>query len=207
MCNAIQKGAVSWSGDNPGIYLKPSGQPDADWQVLALYFRVAVSARGSGRGILLLGAPQRGAGYPTAPNLCMADNLPLMRYLLDEFVPCFAAFRGRGALAHVSLLQASSSETCQPDAQSWIERMTADGAELSLCWQELGKPFAADVPPVQSATGRHRMYSLFQGAGSAEIRLNGERLAGQVVERDFLGTRLSSAFLAFSETWVEEQPR
>ena len=53
-----------------------------------------------------------------------------------------------------------------------------------------------------SATGRHEMYSIFLEAGAAEIRLNGTALPGQVAERQFFGRTMSTAFLAFSETWV-----
>jgi hypothetical protein len=46
------------------------------------------------------------------------------------------------------------------------------------------------------------MYSVFLEAGSAEIRLNGTDLPGAVGRRQFFGRDMSTAFLAFSETWV-----
>lgn len=202
--SVIQKGVVSWSGENPGIYLKKASDPQGDWQVLALYFRVIASAYGRGRGILLLGDPAAKAGYPDARNLCIGDNLELMDYLLTSFVPKFGAFRGREALPHVTLLQASSGSTDEKDPTQWMETIAAGDVTLSLTWKGLQCPLAADVGPSISATGEHRMYSLFQGAEKGEIRLNGELLDGVVVERDFLDGKLNSAFLAFAETWVEE---
>ncbi|AGI24765.1 hypothetical protein H681_14475 [Pseudomonas sp. ATCC 13867] len=200
----IQKGIVSWSGENPGIYLKSASDPQGDWQVLALYFRVIASDYGRGRGILLLGEPGAAAGYPAAPNLCIGDNLELMDYLLTRFVPRFGAFRERKALAYVTLLQATESHTDERDPTQWVEHIAAGDVSLSLAWKGLQRPLAADVGPDISATGEHRMYSLFQGAEQGEVRLNGERLEGVVVERDFLDGKLNSAFLAFAETWVEE---
>jgi hypothetical protein len=46
------------------------------------------------------------------------------------------------------------------------------------------------------------MYSVFLEAKSAEVVVNGASLAGTVQERQFFGRRMSTAFLAFSETWV-----
>jgi hypothetical protein len=39
-------------------------------------------------------------------------------------------------------------------------------------------------------------------AKRASILVDGKPLPGKVVPRDFLGRRMSTAFLAFSETWV-----
>ena len=202
---AIQKGTVSWSGENPGIYLKHARDPQGDWQVLALYFRVVASAHGRGRGILLLGEPGTAACFPVAPNLCIGDNLELMDYLLTRFVPRFGAFCDRPALPHVTLLQATGGSTDERDPTQWTETISAGDVSLALTWKGLQSPLAADVGPGISATGSHRMYSLFQGADQGEIRLNGALLDGVVVERDFLDGKLNSAFLAFAETWVEEE--
>jgi len=46
------------------------------------------------------------------------------------------------------------------------------------------------------------MYSPFLEANDALVTVNGRPLEGGVVERDFAGTRKSTAFLAFSETWI-----
>jgi hypothetical protein len=46
------------------------------------------------------------------------------------------------------------------------------------------------------------MYSVFLEAASAEICINGTALAGKVASRQFFGRTMSTAFLAFSETWV-----
>ena len=46
------------------------------------------------------------------------------------------------------------------------------------------------------------MYSLFVEAGSAEIVVNGRVLKGNIYPRQFFGRPMSSAFLAFSETWL-----
>jgi hypothetical protein len=52
------------------------------------------------------------------------------------------------------------------------------------------------------------MFSLFIEARRVTATVNGRRLRGQPVPRDFQGRRSSTAFLAFSETWVRaDAPR
>ena len=39
-------------------------------------------------------------------------------------------------------------------------------------------------------------------AAQASVSVNGQPLVGKVVQRDFADTRKSTAFLAFSESWM-----
>lgn len=200
--SVIDQGIVDWSGENPGIYLKNPDQLDGPWVALAVYFKVVYSAYGRGRGIVVLGAPDIAAGYPDAPNLCLSDNLPLMRHLLDAFVPNYGAFREVPGLKALTLLEATGGGSDTSDPSGWSETLTAGDTRVTMRWAGLGKPFAAKVGVDQTATGRHEMYSLFQGASDGQILLDGKALPGTPIERDFLGGRLSSAFLAFAESWV-----
>lgn len=200
MTNPVNPGRVVWSGDNPGIYLKD----DQDrWQTLSVYFRVVTSPLGSGTGILVLGAPDTAAGWPAVPNLFVSTNEPLMRWLVEHFVSRFASFRAAAGLRAATYLAATSTST-SGDGRGWHEEsMQAAGVSVALRWEGLGTPFAVDVPPAMSATGEHQMYSVFLEAASGSIRVDGAALPGRVIIRDFLGRRMSTAFLAFSETWVE----
>jgi hypothetical protein len=199
MTSPVNAGNVEWSGENPGIYLKDA---QGAWQALAVYFRVVTSPHGRGAGLIVLGAPAAGAGYPAAPNLCLSDNEPLMRWLVEHFVSRFASFRGMAGLAAMTYLAARSFET-RGDGRSFHEEsVRGDGVAAALRWTSLRTPFAVDVPPAMSATGRHQMYSVFVEAEDGTITLDGAKLPGSVIVRDFLGGRMSTAFLAFSETWI-----
>jgi hypothetical protein len=46
------------------------------------------------------------------------------------------------------------------------------------------------------------MPSLFVGCDSAMVKVNGRALPGAPVPRDVAGHRISTAMLAFSETWI-----
>jgi hypothetical protein len=200
MANPINPNAVDWSGENPGIYLRE--REDSPWLALALYFRVVTSGHGRGHGIVVLGSPTEAKGHPAAPNFCITDNQPLMQYLVNDFVTKFATFRQAPGLAAMPYLPATGMKT-QGDAKSFYsETMNAAGVEATLRWEQLSAPFAVDVPPASSATGVHQMYSVFQEAQRASITVNGKPCAGNVTPRDFLGRRMNTAFLAFSETWL-----
>jgi hypothetical protein len=46
------------------------------------------------------------------------------------------------------------------------------------------------------------MPSLFVGCESATVTVNGQPLPGAPVPREIAGRRISTAMLAFSETWI-----
>ena len=74
--------------------------------------------------------------------------------------------------------------------------------EVRMTWTGLGAPYAVDMPPEKGPTGVHEMYSLFLDASDASVTVNGRPLKGKVVERDFADIKKSTAFLAFSESWM-----
>lgn len=200
----VNRGRVDWTGDNPGIYLKTDEA--GDWSALALSFKITLSPHGRGRAMLVLGAPDEAVGYPAAPNLCIAENDSLMRYLIEGYISKFPTFRGRAGLAAMPILPLD--EAIQEGSYQSVQTETvkSGGTRLAMTWRGLGAPFAVEVSPEQSATGEHDMYSLFMEAGSAGIAVDNQPLPGQVVKRPFFGTQLSSGFLAFSETWVTPTP-
>jgi len=194
-------GAVDWSGDNPGIYLKDSA--DGPFISLMVWFRVAVSAYGKGHAVLLFEDPTRAAAWPDLANFCVCDNEPLARYLVENFVKKFGVFQKANAFSALRYLPMKNHTASGDNVTSSTVRATAEGLEIELIWDKLGKPFAADVLPEQSATGAHVMYSVFLESAEASIIVNGRKLRGRPFPRPFMGRTASSAFLAFSETWLK----
>jgi len=199
MTRPVNPGQVIWSGDNPGIYLKDEHDR---WQSMAVHFRVVTSPLGAGSGIMVLGAPDTAAGWPAAPNLFVSTNEPLMRWLVTEFVSRFASFRAAAGLPAITHVPATATRTAGDGRTFHEEVVEAAGVTVAMRWEGLGAPFAVDVPPAQSSTGEHQMYSVFIEAAAGSILVDGRPLPGRVIIRDFLGGRMSTAFLAFSETWV-----
>ena len=73
---------------------------------------------------------------------------------------------------------------------------------VRLAWSGLGKPFCFALPPDKSATGKHHMPSLFVGCTDATVTVNARPLPGRPVPREIAGHRITTAMLAFSETWI-----
>jgi len=198
--SAILPDPVDWSGDNPCIYLRE--REEGPYSALASWFRVAASRYGAGHVLVMVADPLRGAVWPEVATFCLADNLPLARDLVARFVTRFAAFRDLPALASLPYLPLDSHETSGDGLH--VSRIVAHGSaiEVDLLWNALGTPFLVDLPPEGSATGLHRMLSVFSESTDAAIIVNGQRLPGRPFPRPFLGQTMSSAFLASSETWL-----
>jgi hypothetical protein len=198
---SVNPGRVEWSGENPGIYLKTDNK--GDYTTLALFFRVVLSRKGRGTAALVLGAPDENKGWPEVPNFILTDNQQMMRWILDGWVTKMPTFKGRAGLSGMSWLGLDSCARRPTDLKKeYTEVLNGSGLQLEMHWRELGEPIPVELNRENSATGKHEMYSVFQEAQQADIVINGTALPGGVSGREFFGRPMSTAFLAFSETWV-----
>ena len=202
MADPIQfPGTVEWSGENPGISLKE--REDGPFVALASFFRVVLSPHGRGHALVLLRAPQAANPPPEQAHLCLTDNEALARFLVEGFVSQFGAFRGLPGLAALDYRRLDRVESAGDPRSDYSETVTAGALVVRLRWTGLGQPFCFALPPDKSATGRHHMPSLFVPCQDAAIEVNGQRLAGKPVPREVAGHAISTAMLAFSETWIK----
>ncbi len=190
-------GTVEWSGENPGIYLKSA--PDGPFTTLATFFRVILSPHGRGHALILLQPP---SDYARMLNVCLTDNEPMARWLVENFVSHFAAFRGHDGLKTLAYRPLDSVVSGGDPANIYSETVLAGDLTVQLTWSGLGLPFCFAHTPATSATGRHHMPSLFIGCLDASIQVNGRRLPGSPVPREVAGRKIATAMLAFAETWV-----
>lgn len=200
----IHPGPVDWSGENPGIYLKDT--QDGPWTGLMCFFRIVYSPQGLGTGIVVLDKPGVAEGRPKVDNFCISDNEPLARYLTEEFFSKFASFRVSPGINAMTFLPMTHAERHGDTRSTYAEVVASKDLEVVATWKNLGKPYAVDMPTENGPTKKHQMYSVFLDAPEASVTINGRPLAGKVVQRDFAGTRKSTAFLAFSESWMRTVP-
>ena len=193
-------GNVEWSGENPGISLKET--PDGPFVTLASFFRVVLSPHGRGHALVLLQSPQDRAPPAERANLCLTDNEPMARYLVSEFVSNFGAWKGVPGLAGLGYRKLDSVAAGGDAAKSYSETLRAGDLTVKLEWTGLSKPFCFALPPDKSATGKHWMPSTFVPCANASITVNGRPLPGKPAPRDMAGQQITTAFLAFSETWI-----
>jgi len=198
---SINPGRVDWSGENPGIYLKET--EDGDYSTLALFFRVVLSPHGRGHAALVLGAPDEAKAWPDVPNFILTDNHRMMQWIVDGWVRKMPTFVGRAGLPAMAWLTLEGVERRPGNLKShYAEILRGPGINLEMNWRDMGPPIPVEVTRENSATREHEMTSVFLEAKSADISLNGTPLKGEVRNRHFFGRTMSTAFLAFSETWV-----
>ena len=199
---SINSGRVDWSGENPGIYLKHK-ESDEAYCVLSLFFRVVMSPYGRGNAAIVLGAPDVAKGWPDETNFIITDNQRMMRWIVDGWVSKMPTFIGKAGLQHMSWLNLDSVHKTPGDLKAeYRETLRGSGITLEMIWQDMGLPIPVELTVENSATKEHEMYSVFLEAESAIVKVNGTALPGNVQSRQFFGRTMSTAFLAFSETWV-----
>ena len=200
MSSPIHPGKVAWTGENPGIYLKET--QDGPWTGLMTFYRIFYSEHGMGTGIVVLDKPGLEKGLPEARNFCICDNQPLAKYLVAEFFSNFMSFRVSPGIKAMSYLPLTEARREGDTLGTYREVVKSKDLEVVCTWSMLSPAYAVDMPPEKGPTKKHEMYSLFLDATQASVSVNGQPLAGKVVQRDFADTRKSTAFLAFSESWM-----
>ena len=193
-------GTVEWSGENPGISLKED--PNGPFTTLASFFRVVLSPHGRGHALVLAQSPHEANPTAERGNYVFHDNDKLAHYLVKEFIANFGAWKGLPVLGNLHFRRLDSVEASGDPSSSYSETVTAPDMNIKLTWSGLGKPFCFALPPDRSATGKHHMPSLFVGCQTATITVNGVTLPGKPIPRDVAGHTISTAMLAFSETWI-----
>lgn len=196
----VRPGTVAWTGDNPFIYLK--SDPAGDWSSLSVFFRIAASPYGTGRAAIVVENPYHRDAQDAA-RLVLTDNLELAKFLIGDFLSKFVLFRPCEVMGELEYVEDAKFNQVL-DGNDWIEEATAGERSISLTWRGLGDPFAVDVPGPESGTGLHEMFAVFRIAAAGEVSVDGRRLPGATIERDFLNGRGQSAGMAISETWVEQ---
>jgi hypothetical protein len=193
-------GTVDWSGENPGISLKES--PDGPFTTLASLFRVVLSPHGRGHMLMLMQSPQEANPPAERANLCLTDNDALAHYLVDRFVTNFRAFKGLPGMQGLRYRRLDSIAVSGDAVSTYTETLKAGDLNVQLSWNGLGKPFCFALRPEESSTGSHYMPSVFVGCQSASITVNGRVLPGQPMPREVAGHSISTALLAFCESWI-----
>jgi hypothetical protein len=196
----IFPGEVEWTGENPGISLKED--PAGPFTTLASFFRVMFSPHGRGHALVLMRSPQEASPPPEQGNVCLTDNEPLARWLVAHYVSHFGAWRGLPGLAGLQYRALDSVESRGDAITAYGETVRAGALTVALDWTGLGKPFCFALTPAQSATGLHHMPTLFVGCDRAAVTVNGVARHGAPIPREVAGQRISTAMLAFSETWI-----
>ena len=190
-------GIVEWSGENPGISLKET--PDGPFVTLASFFRVVLSPHGRGHALVLMQSPQDAGGSRQRLPARQREARALSG---QRFRIAFRRLE-RPARACAASTIASSTASRRRAIRQHLQRdgqgRRHDGADdlerprqavlLRAAAGQVGDGPALHAEPVRRLPGaqRHRQRPA---------------LPGKPVPREFAGHKISTAMLAFSETWI-----
>jgi hypothetical protein len=194
---------VIFCGENPEMRLVRLD--DADVEIaFASYWRCAYSPYGSGQILALHIAANALPPHADAMTVLLADNLPLGRALVDELVQHFPGV-GHIPFKDINVEPANLSQT--GDGQN-IYRVTARSAkqEIDITWEKvldirLPHTLANFIHEAERGTVLD-VSNVICPVGQGSIAINGVPVNGRVHSFHDGTMPRSTAFLAFSETWV-----
>jgi len=197
----IHPGRVAWTGENPGILLKKD--TDGPLSAVALFFRIFWSPKGRGTALMLYEKPEAAESLPAVHNIMLSDNREMAQFLIDTFIsklPAFANAPAFSALQHVDITE---SFAIGDPGSCYGEVIKAADIDIRLTWDELGTPTALELPAELTGGKEHEAYNVLVESRKPEINLNGTALDGEIFPREQAGIKTTSAFLYFSETWID----
>jgi hypothetical protein len=199
--DGVKVGKVYVTGENPGIRLldKPGGQV----LTAVSYWRIAWSPAGAGHVCFVTTGDGKSPGDL---RIALVDNQKLYDFLTEQML---STFDKTLAQRPFTVMQAKFDDpgqgTFNDSKDTMIERkVTSKSAkyEVTLVWRDFYEPFQIDTP-VGGPRNPFGVASLFIPAKSADVIINGKKSAGSVFPQPRGPVQNSTAFLAFSESWVK----
>lgn len=195
----INPGRIAWTGHNHCLFLEAG--PQGPWTGAFTLFRVDHSLHGPGQGVFAVTAPEASSFDPA--NICITNNEKLFRWLASEIVAHFGAFKDRPAFRHLTFLPLSASQAESMPAGGHRETFEGGGRRIALEWQELEEAIFLELPPERTSTKRHEVFGGYITARRAAAFIDGRPVPGSVFEKPFFDRTTTTAYLIFSETWIE----
>lgn len=192
--------AVVFSGENPGLTLM---RPGTDERVAAAsYWRCVYSEHGEGNALLIWADPDGSGLGELAPHAIYTDNPGVAKLVTERFTRHFGGFSDLG----FENMETTFARFTQDSDSRWYHRVVCnDNSQIiELTWWDV-----QDYQPVNNAGYElggtsWQLMTLICPCASAKIEVSNQAAQGEPrVTHDDNGRPSSSAFLAFSETWVE----
>jgi hypothetical protein len=197
----IKLGKVYVTGENPGIRLldKEGGKV-----ITAVsYWRIIWSPAGAGHVCFVTTGDGKS---PDDLRVAFVDNRKLHDFLTQQIMGNFDTSYSERPF---TVVQATFSDLGQGTFNDAGDTMTerrvtfnSDKYTVALVWRDFYEPFQLDTP-VGGGRNPFGITSLFIPAKSADVIINGKKAAGNVYPQKRGPVQSSSAFLAFSESWVK----
>ncbi len=199
--DGIKLGRVYVTGENPGIRLldKEGGKV----LTAVSYWRIIWSPVGAGHVCFVTTGDGKS---PDDLRTAFVDSRKLYDFLSQQIMGTFdTSIKERPFTVVQSEFSDPGQGTFSESGDSMMERRVKFHSEkytAVLIWRDFYEPFQLDTP-VGGGRNPFGVTSLFIPAKSADVILNGKKAAGNVYPQKRGPVQSSSAFLAFSESWVK----
>lgn len=205
----VNEGKVYLSGENPGIRLM--SEEGADPTTSVSFWRILWSPVGMGH-VLWIDSDITGDG-PSSDDVRAAftDNWALPDHMIREVLGTFDKSyydnpyeqrMARFEQAALTWMPVSGSDA-QQTLTEWKEMVTSEDHTIELVWKDFYPAFQLDIHNGSSERLPFGITSLFIPARSADVVVNGETAVGQPYPQMQGTAESSTAFLAFSESWIK----
>ena len=190
-------GRVLIAGENHILRLQASSDgPDA---ALVNHFRLRLSPHGPGHAVFVLADPD--AADPR--NACYTDNPALANWLLDWYLRGSPIYRDLQGLNDLPIVAAGGFTYVDELPRRWTETVRAGDATIRAVWRDLAAPFQVERHGQPGDKDAMDVFSVLLSASDASLYIDGQELPGVVFPRQVGRQPITSAFLAFAESWIE----
>lgn len=193
------KAGVVFSGENPGLTLYKPGTDELVAQ--ASYWRCVISEHGEGNVLFIWVDPDGSGLGSAAPSTIYSDNAAMGKLVRDRLMQHFRGHEerrwGRLEPAHARFFQESDSR--------WYHRVTCNTGEavIELLWWDVIEYQMLNRSAYQVGPTSWDLATVICPCASATISVANQKVNGEVRSSTEGEKPTSSAFLAFSETWVD----
>ncbi len=189
-------GRVLIAGENHILRLQThSGGSEA---ALVNHFRLRLSPHGPGHAVFVLADPN--AADPR--NACYTDNPALATWLLDWYLGGSPLYRDLKGLVDLPIVTAGGFTFVDELPRRWTETVRAGDVTVRAVWNNLATPFHVERLAQPGEQDAMDVFSVLMSASDAHLSIGGERVPGEVFPRQVGSQPITSAFLAFAESWV-----
>ncbi len=190
-------GRVLIAGENHILRLQTQpGGPDA---ALVNHFRLRLSPHGPGHAVFVLADPN--AADPR--NACYTDNPALAGWLLHWYLGGSPLYRDLKGLVDLPIVTAGGFTYVDELPRRWTETVRAGNVTIRAVWNDLATPFHVERLAQPGEQDAMDVFSVLLSASTATLLIGDERIPGVVFPRQVGDQPITSAFLAFAESWVE----
>ena len=189
-------GRVLIAGENHIVRLQ--SEADGSDAALVNHFRLRLSPHGPGHAVFVLADPNA----PDPRNACYTDNPALANWLLDWYLRGSPLYRNLRGLVDLPIVTAGGFTFVDELPRRWTETVRAGEVTVRAVWNDLATPFHVERLAQPDEQDAMDVFSVLMSASEGSLSIDGQRIPGVVFPRQVGSQPITSAFLAFAESWV-----